>query len=165
MASKGRHVAGVDGRDSAFRMNIDDRYKQIKAKKDLLEKLYYVNTLFYLCTAAVAFVTYQELGYPHMNWLIFLGALLPLLGRYASGRNHVLTMSAFSFASSCALAYILYAGIGRVLTVASINGYTDYLIAVIALGIYGVCGHAMYALTARQLVSLMDVRKNKATKQ
>eukprot|EP00045_Choanoeca_perplexa_P015997 m.209412 g.209412 ORF g.209412 m.209412 type:complete len:166 (+) comp17140_c2_seq3:1309-1806(+) len=159
MASRGRHVEGTDGSDAAFRQRVSDRYKDITAKKKLLQKLYYVTSLFWACAAAIAFVSYQDTGVPFFHPAAFLGALLPVVGHYGTKRQNALYLACFSFGCALFTGYILYMGIGRTMTVVQANGFKPYYGVVLAIGVLGSAAHIMCMITARSLIELMDNSK------
>jgi hypothetical protein len=135
------------------------RYKNITAKKKLLQQLYYVNSLFWVCSAAISFITYQDTGVPHFHLLAFLGAFLPVLGHLGAKRQSALYLACFSFGCALFTGYILYVGIGRVMTVVQANGFKPYYGVILAVGVLGSASHTMCMVTARSLIDLMDNTK------
>jgi hypothetical protein len=138
-------------------------YKLIKAKKDRLTTLYYLQTLFYVSLAAVEYTAYTGSKRTFTHPAIFAGLLLPVLGRAGTRSNTASYLLVYSFLATCCCAYMLYAGVGRMATVVNVRGITQQTALALAVYGFGALTHFLAMLTSRQLVVLMDNSANSNT--
>lgn len=111
--------------------------------------------MFLLLSAVLAYETYTTLGHPHLHPAIFAAFVLPLI-RLKAAKNNKVLMLLYSLLSTASGAYVLYAGVGKTLTVINANGCNTYYGSVLALNLLGAGSFFAAMVYARLLVGLFD---------
>ncbi|EGD81446.1 hypothetical protein PTSG_02167 [Salpingoeca rosetta] len=159
MATVGRSTQETtsQGQDGQHRMRVDAKYNQLSEYKPKLRKVMLVLNAFYLITAIVSAYVYKQNGSTYLHPAIFAGLGLQVLASRALKRNSAGILVLFSTLTSVAGAYLVYAGVGRTMTVIEIAGASPFTIFLLVVNALGALGHLVAVYYARRLVDAMRI--------
>eukprot|EP00043_Microstomoeca_roanoka_P018041 m.190345 g.190345 ORF g.190345 m.190345 type:complete len:244 (-) comp16756_c0_seq4:94-825(-) len=159
MATIGRATQATTsaGDDEQHRMRVDRKYDKLSALKPRLRQALAATSVFYVVSAGLMAWTYSQTSETYLHPAVFLGSLLQFIAYPALKKNAAAPLVAFSTLCGLVAAYLLYAGVGRTITVMEIKGVAPFSALILVVNALGCFAHLAAVYYARMLIENMKI--------